>query len=276
MDLIFADDSRQNKPSRPGMGPLVAIGGIHVPSDRVRSLEIAIDECCSKYEFPDEQEFKWSPGRDMWMYKCLVGEVRRSFFLHVLGLLAEHGAQALVVMEDQDKDTATDAETAEEDVSRLFLERVDSQLHHADCEGVVIVDRPGGGRKEEDRYLASCLETLVSGTRYVDFDHIALNVISTSSHLVRLLQAADVIVGCATAYVSGEDRYSPPVFKEGIMSLLCKDRGRTGGVGLKLHPDFRYANLYHWLLGDKHLIRYSIGAPLPMSNRPYSKGPLCP
>jgi hypothetical protein len=43
MKLIFADDSRQNNPSRPGMGPLVAIGGLSVDAEDVRSLNDSID-----------------------------------------------------------------------------------------------------------------------------------------------------------------------------------------------------------------------------------------
>ena len=47
--------------------------------------------------------------------------------------------------------------------------------------------------------------------------------------------------------------------------------GRIGGVALKIHPDLRYSNLYHWLLVDSFLIRVSknSGFPLPPSKYPY-------
>jgi hypothetical protein len=47
VDLVFMDDARQT-PSRPGMGPLVAAGGVYVPGDNVRELEAAIDALCDR------------------------------------------------------------------------------------------------------------------------------------------------------------------------------------------------------------------------------------
>jgi hypothetical protein len=116
---------------------------------------------------------------------------------------------------------------------------------------------------------------LQEGTRFRAFGRIALPVLCAPSKLVRLIQAADVVVGCTCAYVAGEDRHSPPVF-EGIRDLLVKDGRRVGGVGLKLHPDIKYANLYHWLLGDSHIWKGMVGHPLPLGEFPYSEDPLHP
>jgi hypothetical protein len=85
----------------------------------------------------------------------------------------------------------------------------------------------------------------------------------------RLLQLADLIVGCTLAYVSGEDEYSPPLFEGQIKGMLREEGGRIGGVGLKLHPDFSYANLYHWLLDDESFWKNMIGQALPMKGWPY-------
>jgi hypothetical protein len=155
------------------------------------------------------------------------------------------------------------------------LERVHRLFGKIQSEGIVIVDRPGGGRADEDRFLGSCLETLLSGTDYVKPDRIALNVLSTPSRLIRLLQVADVITSCTVAMVGGEDNFSPPIFNE-IRSLLDRDMGRIGGVGLKIHPDYKYANLYHWLLGDSDFFKALTGSPLPILTRPYSTGPNSP
>jgi hypothetical protein len=63
---------------------------------------------------------------------------------------------------------------------------------------------------------------------------------------VRLLQTADLITSFTLAMVSGEDRHSAPIFGL-IKFLLMSEMGRIGGVGLKIHPDYVYANLYRWL-----------------------------
>jgi len=80
---------------------------------------------------------------------------------------------------------------------------------------------------------------------------------------------ADVVTSCVVARVSGESTHSPPVF-DLIKPLLRSDGHRIGGVGLKIHPDFVYANLYHWLLGDSHFHRFNIGFPMPLKDRPFS------
>lgn len=59
VDLFAIDDSKQNKPTGDGMGPLVAVGGVHVVGDAVRDLELALDALCKKTGFPDGEEFKW-------------------------------------------------------------------------------------------------------------------------------------------------------------------------------------------------------------------------
>lgn len=58
------------------------------------------------------------------------------------------------------------------------------------------------------------------------------------------------------SYVAGEKKYSPRIFQS-IKPLLETEEGVIGGFGVKLHPDFRYVNLYHWLLGDTHARIYN-------------------
>jgi hypothetical protein len=60
---------------------------------------------------------------------------------------------------------------------------------------------------------------------------------------------------------------------ETVKGLLAKKGDRIGGVGLKLHPYFMYANLYHWLVGDTHLWMNSTAFPLPLACYPYSSHP---
>ena len=87
---------------------------------------------------------------------------------------------------------------------------------------------------------------------------------------MRLLQVADLVTSCTTAHVAGRDRYSEPLFDQWVFPLLHRGHaGRVGGYGLKLHPDFRYANLYHWLLGDQQFGRNGAFVTLPDRDRWY-------
>jgi hypothetical protein len=129
MDLFAIDDSAHSKPTRDGMGPLVAVGGVHVPGDQVRELEHGLDELCADYDFPAGEEFKWSPHRKSWMHKSLVGADRTDFFMDALRLAHGAHAVAVVVMADTTKNMAAKAsQTHEEDVTQLFLERAHNQI----------------------------------------------------------------------------------------------------------------------------------------------------
>jgi len=272
LDFFFADDARQQKPTRPGMGPLVAIGGIYVPDQDVRKFEKDVDDLCTSHAYPYREEFKWSPGRELWMRDNLIEGNRERFFIDVLSLCLDRGIKAIVMVADTNYRPANRDVTHEMDVAILFLERVNLCLGRLNKEGVIIVDRPSGDRSMEDKFLSKCLETLQAGTTYVKPDRIAINVLSTPSKLVRLLQVADLITSCSLSFVAGEDKFSPPVFNL-IKKMLFSDGGRKGGVGLKIHPDFKYANLYHWLLEDDFFWKANCGIPLPLKGRCFFSNP---
>jgi len=280
MDLFFVDDSRQKKPSRKGMHPLVAIGGIHVPSNEVLALENELNALCHEgYGFPEGEMFKWSPGTELWMRNNLVEKERLSFFIDVIGCLKSKNIEAIVIVEDTNYNHATvfppSTGQHELDALILFLERAQLLLTRDRVHGLVVIDRPGGSRKDEEQLLLSCFETLREGTKYLSFDRIPLNVMTTASRHMRSLQAADLIVGCVTARVSGEDEYSVDVFEE-VRDILLEEFGRIGGCGLKIHPDSRYTNLYHWLCGDEYTIKGSTGYSLPWQGYPYCESPQDP
>ena len=269
MHFVFADDSRQRKPSRIDMRPFVAIGGVHVMDNAFRPLNQALEELCRKAGFPAGEEFKWSPRRDTWMYDTLHEQERRDFFASVLTTAALHAVTATVVMEDMSSGYACARSTTHEhDVTTMFLERTNLALQAANDLGVVVVDRPGGGRPAEERFIGECLDTLTTGTPYVKMERIT-TVLPGTSHQARLLQLADLVTGCVSARVAGEAKYSRAIF-EMVKPLLRRDWGRVGGIGLKIHPDWRYANLYHWLLGDDVIFKGGWnGIPLPCDRYPY-------
>lgn len=165
MYLIFVDDARQ-KPSRPGIkGHLVAAGAIAVPADRARQVEKEIAAISNEFGFPAGEEFKWSPRRGSWMFDNLHGEDRVRFFSTVIDCLRNSNVFAVVVMEDDGRSTATPtAPNAERDVVVLLLERLANRLKELRETGLLVADRPGGDRREEDRFVAECLTTLEQGT----------------------------------------------------------------------------------------------------------------
>ena len=270
--LVFVDDSRQRSPSRRGMGPLVSVGGLLVPWESAGQFERALADLCSSFNFPPGEPFKWSPGRGLWMYSNLTGDRRVEFFVKALDSAREHGGCGFTVIEDVAHAQAIpSAPSRESDVTQMSLERATNLLAARACHGLVISDRPSGGRSDEDKFLAGCLEAIQSEANYIKPERLVVNVLSTPAKFMRLLQVADLITSCTTAFVAGEDQHSPRVFPS-IKSLLSTDSGRIGGTGVKIHPDFRYRNLYHWLLGDTHFVRTNQGWPLPSDQFCYFRG----
>jgi|SRR5579875_75303 len=268
--IFFADDSRQDRPTRPGMvqRPLIAIGGFAVDGDRLRDLEAALDACCQQTGFQKLCEFKWSPPPDNWMNKNLTGDDRRDFFVRVLQRGEEFGITAFVVVEDEISRPAQQKLSHQRDALELFLERISTFLSRNHRTGIVIADQPGGGRTDENSFLLSCLEAREQGTSYVQHRDLALGVLCAKSKFVRCLQLADLIVSATLARVAG-NRYAVPIFDK-IRPLLGRYDGRIGGCGLKIHPDGRYRNLYYWLLQDTVFVKGSSWRRLPDPSTLYS------
>ena len=273
MQFIFVDDSKQATPRRDGMGPLSALGGLFVHHDELAGLERKIEALCRSAGFPGRaDEFKWSPRRSDWMYSNLKDHDRETFFGSVVDALAAADVAVNLCVVDDSRGAANWGCTPEEDVTRLYIERANNRLKMRREHGVMIADRPGGGRKAEDDFMAECADLLENGTAFVKPDRIAMNVLTTDSKMVRLLQAADLVTGCSLAYISGEKKWSPPIFAR-LLPLYYEDSGRRGGVSVKLHPDFSFGNLYHWLFNDTHIHKRGVGYPMPYAKLPYPTSP---
>src|SRR5438094_3975040 len=122
---------------------------------------MALERLCRQAGFPSGEEFKWSPRRDSWMHDNLRDEDRRDFFASVLTTAAEHSVQVTVVISDTTSAYACSGSTSpEHDVTTMFLERTTNALRTANALGVVVVDRPGGGRAAEERFVGACLDTI--------------------------------------------------------------------------------------------------------------------
>ncbi|MGN6535120.1 MAG: hypothetical protein ACTHKQ_05240 [Mesorhizobium sp.] len=269
MQLLFLDDSFQRRPSRQRVGPLVAVGGVSIPAKAARELERMLNILCAETGFPPGEPFKWSPAKDHWMRDNLVAEQRTEFLGTVLATAAAYGAVGQVAISDKTRNPATrGAKSHEMDVLVMALERFNYSID--DDLGMVIVARPSGGRTDEDNFLAECVEVVMKGTDYSEFEKFATNILTMPFPNSRILQVADLVVSITTAMVAGHTEFAAPVFHRVKALLRTGAFGRIGGVGVKIHPDFCYANLYHWILGDDTFARGSSGWSLPMANFPFS------
>lgn len=258
------------------MRPLVGIGGFMIAAERLGSLERALDRACEGAGFPEKDptqpvhhEFKWSPTRSHWMRDGLVGGARTSFFRQVVWALAEHEVETLVVARETTCRPMNPNTEPDVDVIMTFVERVEMRLQAHSSDGVVIVDQSAEGGAAEGRYLFQRLSMLAEGTAFIMPTRLAINFISTPSHLIRCLQAADLVASASVARIAGSP-WMREVFDD-VKELLPRRDGLAGGVGLKLHPSLRLRNLYHWLTGDARYVESSGETiALPSADHPYS------
>jgi len=223
------------------------------------------------YGFPEGEVFKWSPAKDHWMRDNLVGDWRTQFFSAVLEAAHQHGARAVVAMVEPNWGRAV-AKTPPMDAMTLALERYDNFLAASDCSGVVMAAESGSAQ-DEDRLLAECLTTLKLGTDFVSFRRIATNVVTMPFKHSRLLHVADVVASASTALAAGNTEFSQPLVQHIKPMLLVNGAGCVGGVGMKMHPDYCFGNLYHWLRGDLVDAEFGKRTPLPQKGHPYESGP---
>ena len=139
---------------------------------------------------------------------------------------------------------------------------------HSDV-GIMIADKPGGGAKEEKRWLASTLQLTNDGTEYVQPGHVVLPVLTADSRHVRHLQLADLIASATTGAIAG----NPAALELGRLLAKLMHRHRLGdvsGAGLALFPENH--NLLYHCFGEKWASRPSTGFryPLPWQSWAYA------
>jgi hypothetical protein len=250
MYIVFADDAKQNHPSRQRMGPLVAAGAILVHMDRLQHLETSIEALCQKRGFPVDDplksEFKWSPGRELWMWSNLTVTDRERFFLSVIDQLREAEVKVIVAIDDKNCPVAKSSEdrsrqlTHEQDATYLLFEKINWLLRDLHENAIVINDRPS---QRENDFLAAGLEMWRKGTRFVQFDQIAINLLCTQSRFVRL---CDCLRQRRARLVSTGIRSN--------QAFVVLERGKDRRVWLEipLHPASRSLSL---AVGRLHILR---------------------
>lgn len=250
MEVFFLDDSSQ-KGAREGMGTVVAAGGVLVGEEALRPLSVKIDAIAEAFGIPADEELKWSPKKGSWLHGNLHGEARNACFQQVLEAAVAHDARAIVVCWDTGQTSLKGADAFARCVKYLF-ERMTVHVTKRDAQAIVVADRPGGGKEQEEQFLTDFLEHFHHGTDYVDPERILMNVLTTPSHLVRHLQLADLVTGITTAMVCGQTKYAAELFPAVQKLLIRNHADGITATGLKLVPD-ELVNVYHWVLGEKLL-----------------------
>ncbi len=269
MQFFFGDDSAQQG-ARAGMGKVVAFGGILTASDQLRPLSSKIDEIAEKYGIPDKEEIKWSPKKGSWIHGNLQGEDRANCYKEILCAAQEADCKAVVAACDF-RMRNLKPEWGFERCVTYALERISTHLAKASDQAVIIADRPSGGHKEADQFLAAFLERLSSNRNHMLEDTFSLNMLTAQSHMSRHLQVADLVVAISTAMVAGQTKWASKYFETVRAMMLRNVLGYIGGTGLKVYPD-QLVNLYHWVLGENAFVKAANGTgwPLPLKNIPYA------
>lgn len=269
MIFIFLDDAEQLLPTREGLGPLCAVGGIVVKSEVLKAFIADIDALCAEAGFPPREKFKYSPGKELWMHKNLISDERFAFYKKVIACAKRHEVEAFVVCEEKGYTPAIKgSESSEIDVVRMAIERVEKYCQYNKQEAMIIFDRPQGSQRDGEQFLSSCMDSILSGTDYVQNKKLLVPPLSSPSSVCRPLQVADLVVSATTAAVAGEKRFSRPIVEE-LKSLYHKPWDCTGGTGVKLWPKWRLTNLYHWILGDPRERKGIDTRSLPTVDYPY-------
>lgn len=270
MHVFFADDSTTNG-VRKGMGKLIAFGGLLLPEEALVAVNAVVSTELLAVGAPDGTELKWSPPPGNWIREHLYGNKRTDLYVAILKQVREQGGRVIVSIVDTGRTSIQDLEAFEWSVKFTF-ERISTCLSKEKSRCIVVADRPGGGKKQEDEFLARFLEKIEQGTEYVPMksECVLLNVLTTPSRLLRQLQVADLVVSVTTAQVAGNIKWANPGF-ELIRTMFIRNHlGFAGGTGLKLFPDDLW-NLYHWVLDESVFTKAatSTGMPLPIPKLPY-------
>lgn len=269
MDVFFADDSIQ-KSRREKMEKVIGLGGVLVPEGALRPLAAAVDTITASFGLPKDVELKWSPKKNTWIYDNLHDDKRTDCYGQVLGAALAHEAKAVVVCWDTGHGNKKPDDAFETCVDYLF-ERISVNLAKRGASAIIIADRPGGGKDQEEQFLSNFVDRTQNGTDYVVPDHVLLNVLTTPSHLVRHLQIADLVTGITTAMVCGLDQFAAPLFPTVQKMFITNNMDGVAGTGLKIAPN-GLENLYHWVLGEKlfHKGGGAISHRLPSPKLPFS------
>lgn len=267
MWLVFVDDTKQ-KGLRKGMGQLIALGAVAFREDVVQRYAQRVSEIYAAHGVPEGTELKWSPRKGSWFKGSAGSACLTRIREQCLDAALEAEARATVVVFDLGR-TTIQGKTAEARVLEYLFERVSLMMTAPEDRAAMICDKPGGGPKDEDGWIAETLRLTNFGTNYVGPGSVVLPILTAPSHHHPHLQLADLVVGALTAAVAGVS-YGLELAPRLRPLLQTNNVGDIPGTGLKLFPD-DLMNLYHWVLGCSDYNRGSTGIALPRRFFDYSE-----
>jgi hypothetical protein len=166
----------------------------------------------------------------------------------MLEAAAVHHARTVTVILDH---SATYTSHSQAEAGKVVLkwlyERVSMLLADYNDAGIMIADKPGGGAREEKRWLADTLALTNDGTEYVQPGRVVPPVLTADSRHVPHLQLADLIAAATSGAIAGH----PSALELGRLLATLMHRhtlGYVNGAGLVLFP--RHYNLPYHCFGE--------------------------
>jgi len=267
MWLVFVDDTKQ-RGLRKGMGQLLALAAVAFREDAVQQYAQSVAAIYSSHGVPEGTELKWSIRKDSWFKGTAGAAVLTEIREECLEAALAAEARATAVVFDLGR-TTIQGKTAEARVLEYLFERVSMMMAAPEDRAAMICDKPGGGHKDEDGWIADTLRLTNFGTNYVKPGSVILPILTAPSHHHPHLQLADLIAGSLTAAIAGV-RYGLDLTPKLRPLLHTNNLGTIPGTGLKLFPD-DLVNLYYWALGCDEYTRGSVGIALPQPSLDYAQ-----
>lgn len=269
MRVAFLDDSEQANPPRAGLWHLLAFAAAIFPEEGLTPFATDLSGIAAGLGIPPGEEIKWNPPRGSFL-KSADGQLVKTLRRRMLEAALDYQVRTVTVIIDHGAAyTSYSKAQVGKTILKWLYERVSMHLgDHGDV-GIMIADKPGGGGKEEKRWLADTLELTSDGTEYVEPGRVVLPVVTADSRHVTHLQFADLIAAATTGAIAG----NPPALELGPLLAKLMHRHSLGDVnsaGLVLFPE-NYNLLYH-CFGETGYSRPSMnaGCTLPWQGWPYA------
>ena len=228
MNILFIDDTEQLN--------YVGIGGVIFHDDYLKNLFSIFNQKKALHGIPPEEEIKWSPPKNSWIAKNLIGEKRISAYSDILGLLESFKGKLIVAVVQRATSKQSLME-AEWDCIEFVTERFQFYLQpHEDRKGLIIADFPAS-KKEEKKLLQDYYQLREKGTEYVKPSDIVMNLLTTESCLNPALQIADLVVGITTAMCTPRRKSALRYWDIVKRNFHRNQNGEVMGCGLKVFPN---------------------------------------
>jgi hypothetical protein len=269
MRVAFLDDSEQVNPRRAGLGNLLAFAAVIFPEEGLTSFAEDLSGIVTDLGIPPDEEIKWNPPKGSFL-KGADGQLVKALRRRMLETALQHQVRTVTVIIDHG---AVYKSWSKAQVGKTILkwlyERVSMHLGDNGNLGIMIADKPGGGAKEEKRWLADTLELTNYGTEYVQPGRVVLPILTADSRHVPHLQLADLIAAATTGAIAG----NPPALEVGPLLAKLMHRhslGHVNGAGLVLLP--KHYNLLYHCFGETTASRPSMrsGYTLPWRDWSYA------